>query len=64
MTTNRPAAIVQRMFSAFEDRNLEKLLATVHPDSHWTYVGAPIPAQPKAPMSEETMSGDSLREFL
>jgi ketosteroid isomerase-like protein len=46
MTTNRPAAIVQGMFSAFEDRNLEKLLATVQPDSHWTYVGAnPRPAK-------------------
>jgi ketosteroid isomerase-like protein len=46
MTTNKPAAIVQRMFSAFEERDLEKLLATVHPDSQWTYVGAnPRPAK-------------------
>jgi ketosteroid isomerase-like protein len=46
MTTYKPAAVVQRMFSAFEERDLEKLLATVHPDSRWTYVGAnPRPAK-------------------
>jgi ketosteroid isomerase-like protein len=37
---------VQRMLGAFEDRDLDRLVETVHPDSRWTYVGAnPRPAK-------------------
>jgi uncharacterized protein len=46
MATNNPRATVQRMLEAFEDRDLDRLLETVHPDSRWTYVGAnPRPAK-------------------
>jgi uncharacterized protein len=46
MTTNNPLPTVQRMFEAFENRDLDRLLETVHPDSRWTYVGAnPRPAK-------------------
>jgi uncharacterized protein len=34
------------MLQAFEDRDLDRLVETVHPDSRWTYVGAnPRPAK-------------------
>jgi ketosteroid isomerase-like protein len=46
MSTDNPAAVVQRMLEAFEDRDLDRLVETVHPDSRWTYVGAnPRPAK-------------------
>jgi ketosteroid isomerase-like protein len=46
MSTDNPVAVVQRMLEAFEDRNLDRLVETVHPDSRWTYVGAnPRPAK-------------------
>ena len=46
MTTNDPLATVQRMFEAFGNRDLDRLVETVHPDSRWTYIGAnPRPAK-------------------
>jgi ketosteroid isomerase-like protein len=46
MATTDPMATVQRMFDAFENRDLDGLLETVHPDSRWTYIGAnPRPAK-------------------
>ena len=46
MGTDNPVAVVQRMLKAFEDRDLDRLVETVHPDSRWTYVGAnPRPAK-------------------
>jgi ketosteroid isomerase-like protein len=46
MSTDNPVAVVQRMLEAFEDRDLDRLVETVHPDSRWTYVGAnPRPAK-------------------
>jgi len=33
-------ATVRRMFGAFAAGNLDALLETVHPDSHWVYYGA------------------------
>ena len=35
-----PTAVVRRMFAAFRAGDLDALLATVHPDSRWTYYGA------------------------
>jgi ketosteroid isomerase-like protein len=40
MSPDNPVAVVQRMLRAFEDRDLDRLVETVHPDSRWTYVGA------------------------
>lgn len=40
MTTHNPLPTVQRMFEAFANGDLDRLLETVHPDSRWTYVGA------------------------
>ena len=46
MTTNDPLATVQRMFEAFGNGDLDRLVETVHPDSRWTYIGAnPRPAK-------------------
>lgn len=46
MSPDNPVAVVQRMLGAFEDRDLDRLVETVHPDSRWTYVGAnPRPAK-------------------
>ena len=46
MSTDNPVAVVQRMLEAFEDRDLDRLVETVHRDSRWTYVGAnPRPAK-------------------
>ena len=46
MTTDNPLPTVQRMFEAFANRDLDELVETVHPDSHWTYIGAnPSPAK-------------------
>jgi hypothetical protein len=33
MGTDNPVAVVQRMLKAFEDRDLDRLIETVHPDS-------------------------------
>ena len=35
-----PTDVVKRMFGAFGEGDMDALLATVHPDSHWTYIGA------------------------
>ncbi|MFL6044768.1 MAG: nuclear transport factor 2 family protein [Propionibacteriaceae bacterium] len=46
MSTDNPVAVVQRMLEAFQDRDRDRLVETVHPDSRWTYVGAnPRPAK-------------------
>ena len=46
MSTDNPVAVVQRMLEAFEDRDLDRLVETLHRDSRWTYVGAhPRPAK-------------------
>ena len=46
MSPDNPVAVVQRMLGALEDRDLDRLVETVHPDSRWTYVGAnPRPAK-------------------
>lgn len=37
---NDPRGTVERMFAAFSAGDLVALLATVHPDSRWTYIGA------------------------
>ena len=37
---NDPTATVQRMFAAFGAGDLDALVETVAPDSHWTYIGA------------------------
>lgn len=37
---NDALATVQRMFAAFGAGDFPALLATVHPESHWTYYGA------------------------
>ena len=31
---------MKRMLEAFADRDLDRLVETVHPDSRWTYLGA------------------------
>src|SRR5262245_10756117 len=38
--TPDPLGTVQRMFAAFAARDLDALVATVHPDSRWRYLGA------------------------
>lgn len=38
--TSSPTDTVQRMFAAFGAGDIDALLETVHPDSHWTYYGA------------------------
>ena len=35
-----PAATVQRLFAAFAAGDLDELVETLHPSSHWTYIGA------------------------
>lgn len=40
VNTNDPRATVERLFAAFGARDLDALLATVHPESRWTYYGA------------------------
>lgn len=37
---NDPTATVKRMFAAFGAGDIDALLETVRPDSHWTYYGA------------------------
>jgi ketosteroid isomerase-like protein len=63
MSPDNPVAVVQRMLRAFEDRDLDRLVETVHPDSRWTYVGAnrgPRKVSPSAAM----VSGSSSRTFF
>ena len=38
--TNDPAATVRRMFAAFGTGDLDAVIDSVHPESHWTYIGA------------------------
>ena len=38
--TNEPTATVQRMYAAFGAGDMDALIETVHPDLHWTYLGA------------------------
>ena len=38
--TNDPLGTVQRMFAAFGAGDFNVLLATIHPESRWTYIGA------------------------
>ncbi len=38
--TNNPKATVQRMLQAFNDRDLDALIETVHVNSRWVYIGA------------------------
>lgn len=40
MTNPGPRNVVERLFAAFAAGDLDALLATVHPDSRWTYIGA------------------------
>lgn len=38
--SNDPRGTVERLFAAFMAADLDALIETVHPDSHWTYIGA------------------------
>lgn len=38
--TTEPSSVVRRVFEAFRRGDVAGILATVHPDSRWTYVGA------------------------
>lgn len=40
MPTPDPLVTIRRMFEAFRAGDLDALIATVHPDSEWTYIGA------------------------
>lgn len=54
-----PAATVERLFAAFRAGDLDALLATVHPESRWTYYGA----NPR--LAAATFSGhDAVRRFF
>ena len=35
-----PLVVVERMFAAFATDDMEGVLATVHPESRWSYLGA------------------------
>ncbi|HEX6587942.1 MAG TPA: nuclear transport factor 2 family protein [Longimicrobiales bacterium] len=39
-STHDPVAAVRRLFDAFGRGDLDALVATVHPDSRWSYYGA------------------------
>ena len=56
---NEPTATVHRMFAAFGAGDLDALLETIHPDSHWTYVGA----NPE-PRKAEFVGRASVRKFF
>ena len=63
MSPDNPVAVVQRMLGALEDRDLDRLVETVHPDSRWTYVGAnPRPA--KGSTSAAMVSGSFFQNIL
>ena len=54
-----PRGVVERMFAAFAAADLDALLATVHPESRWTYIGANLR------LSKATFSGhDAVRKFF
>jgi len=57
--TNKPIATVQRMFAAFGAGHLDALIATVHPDSRWTYFGA----NPQ-PRKAELVGKERVRKFF
>lgn len=59
MASNDPIGTVQRMFAAFQARDLDRLLDTVHSHSRWTYVGA----NPK-PTKAEFVGHASIRRFF
>ena len=40
MATNDPLGTVQRMFAAFRVGDIDAVLDSVAPDTHWTYIGA------------------------
>ena len=40
MATNDPLDTVRRMFAAFRVGDIDAVLDTVAPDTHWTYIGA------------------------
>lgn len=54
-----PAATVQRLFAAFGAGDFDALVETLHPESHWTYIGA-NPQLIKA----EFVGKASVRKFL
>jgi ketosteroid isomerase-like protein len=59
MRTDDPVVVVQRMLKAFEDRDLDRLVETVHPDSRWTYVGAN-----RRPAKGVYVGRDGVRKFF
>jgi ketosteroid isomerase-like protein len=59
MTSDNSLATVHRMFEAFGDRDLDRLLETVHPDSRWTYIGA----NPQ-PVKATFVGKDGVRKFF
>ena len=59
MATNDPAGTVQRMFAAFQAGDFDALLATIHSDTRWTYVGA----NPK-PAKADIVGKDGVRRFF
>ena len=59
MSFNDPRAIVERMFSAFGRGDIDAILETVHPESHWTYIGA----NPRTTKAEFT-GHDAVRKFF
>src|SRR5262245_51269967 len=38
--TTDPAGTVRRMYAAFGAGDLDAVIDSVHPDTHWTYIGA------------------------
>jgi ketosteroid isomerase-like protein len=59
MTPNDPLSTVQRMFAAFRAGDVDGIIATVHDDSRWTYIGA----NPK-PTKLEFSGHASVRRFF
>jgi ketosteroid isomerase-like protein len=57
--TNDPTTTVRRMFTAFGTGDLDAVLDNVHPDSHWTYLGA-NPELTKA----DFVGKESVRKFF
>jgi ketosteroid isomerase-like protein len=64
MTSDNPMVTVQRMFSAFKARDLDKLLETVHADSRWTYILAVTRVRLNGSMSAGMTSESSSTRFL
>lgn len=59
MTATEPITTVQRMYAAFAARDLDALLETIAPESHWTYIGA----NPNLARAELT-GRDAVRRFF